>query len=147
MLGPAADSGGWQWRRWRRSQKRGPVTCPLPLTTSCAVLPAQSHYTSPRPTLSQHEKKEEWPQAERSEGPRTEGTADRREGPRTGPSPQGPYSELGQRRVGDCQTKLVDREEYTGQLSQDTDENFIKWRLHSNKDLLHNTGDHQHESE
>lgn len=39
-----------------------------------------------------------------------------------------------QRRVGDCQTKLVDREEYTGQLSQDTDENFIKWRLHSNKD-------------
>ena len=88
-----ADSGGWQRRRWRCSQKRGPVTCPLPLTTSCAVLPAQARYTPPRPTLSQHERKEEWPQAERSEGPRTEGTADRREGPRTGPSPQGPTAQ------------------------------------------------------
>lgn len=55
---------------------------------------------------------------------------------------QGPHRELGQRRVGDCQTKLVDREEYPGQLFQDTDENFIKWRLHSNKDLLRNTGDY-----
>ena len=42
VLGPAVDSGAWQWGRGGCGQNSCPIIFPLPLTTSCTVLPTVS---------------------------------------------------------------------------------------------------------
>lgn len=96
-LGPVADSGGWQWGRQSCDQKR-PVTCPLPLATSCGSYQHSLVKLPPKPTSHSMKRKRSGRRQKvaRSQN-RRHCRQERR--PMTGPFP-GAAQWAGQRRVG-----------------------------------------------